>query len=202
MNLLELGMVVGGGLIVVAIYLVYRQPVGSGRAGGPGYGEQERQFQPPEIANGTLVMSEQYLRCEVPRRLGARADQVYRTPEGMLVPVDTKTGYRRVVRREDLVELSVQAAVLRHSSSADRPTGRVAAWGYIRKVAPGRNPVYLRTPLLSDRELVDLYDRYWQVNAGATALPTLDPANCRHCPVATLCSGSPVRGPARAARTG
>lgn len=194
MNLLELGMVIGGGLVAVAIYLVYRQPVGSGRADGAGYGEQERQFQPPEIANGTLVLSEQYLRCDVPRRLGARADQVYRTPEGMLVPVDTKTGYRRVVRREDLVELSVQAAVLRHSSSPDRPAGRVATWGYLRKVAPGRNPVYLRTPLLSDRELVDLYDRYWQVNAGARAIPTLDPANCRHCPVATSCVGSPAAG--------
>ncbi|APO97756.1 MULTISPECIES: PD-(D/E)XK nuclease family protein [Xanthomonas] len=200
MSLLQLGMVVGGGLLVIAIYLVHRQPVESGRAGDLDYGDQERQFQPAEIANGTLVLSERYLRCEVPRRLGARADQVYRTTEGILVPVDTKTGYRRVVRREDMVELSVQATVLRHSSSADRPSGRVATWGYIRKIAPGRNPVYLRTPLLTDRELVDLYDRYWKVNAGATALPTREPDNCRHCPVASRCSQSPAVRPMRAVR--
>ena len=192
MNLLGLVALIGASLVAIAVYLVYRQPVGKGRAGPGGYAEQERRFQPMEIAEGTLVLSEQYLRCDVPRRMGARVDQVYRTKDDLLVPVDTKTGFRRVVRREDLVELSVQAAVLRHTSSPDRPTGRVATWGYVRKIAPGRNPVYLRTALLSDRELVEIYGRYWQVARGGTAIPTSDPANCRHCPVATACSSSPT----------
>ena len=188
-----MGTLLGIGLIVLALALVliYRQPVGGRRVGGRGYGEQERQFQPAEIANGVLVLSEHYLRCDMPRRFGARVDQVYLTPDGMLVPVDTKTGYRRVVRREDLVELSVQAAVLRHSGS--RPAGKVATWGYVRKVAPGRNPVYLRTQLLTDRELVEIYDRYWLVDGGAAAIPTRDPANCRYCPIAETCSVAPVR---------
>lgn len=189
MSPLEMGGLLGIGLIVLAVLLIYRQPVGKGQFGG--YVAQERQYQPGEIANGVLVLSEHYLRCDLPRRFGARVDQVYRTPDDMLVPVDTKTGYRRVVRREDLVELSVQAAVLRHSGSS--PAGNVATWGYVRKVAPGRNPVYLRTQLLTDRELVELYDRYWLVDGGAAAIPTRDPANCRYCPIADTCSVSPVR---------
>ena len=193
MGLPMMGTLLGIGLIVLALVLISRQPVGVRRAGGRGYGEQERQFQPAEIANGVLVLSEHYLRCDLPRRFGARVDQVYLTPDGILVQVDTKTGFRREVRRADLVELSVQASVLRHSTSASRPAGNVATWGYVRKVAPGRSPVYLRTQLLTDRELVEIYDRYWLVEGGAAAIPTRDPANCRYCPIAETCSVAPVR---------
>ena len=142
---------------------------------------EERDQQPDEIARGRLVLSEFYLRCDVPRRLGARVDQVYMTPAGMLVPVDTKVRYRHEIRMDDVIELSVQAAVLRHTTSSRRPSGEVASWGYVRIAPPGRRAAYLRTELLSDLELARAYERYFELVDGAQPLPAAVTRSCRHC---------------------
>ncbi|QRD62653.1 hypothetical protein H8Z72_22735 (plasmid) [Xanthomonas citri pv. citri] len=162
-------------------------PVGSSRPSRDGYA-QERARQPAEIATGELVLSESYLRCDVPRRLGARVDQVYRTTGGILVPVDTKVRYRREVRREDVIELSVQASVLRNTRSPDRPRGAVAGWGYVRVAPPDGGAVtYLKTTLLDDALLVELYERHFELMGGAPARKAANPNNCEHCPKRGRC---------------
>ncbi|WP_267122697.1 PD-(D/E)XK nuclease family protein [Xanthomonas sacchari] len=162
-------------------------PVGASRSSRDRYAE-ERAQQPAEIASGSLVLSEFYLRCDIPRKLGARVDQVYRTPEAVLVPVDTKVRYRREVRFEDVVELSVQASVLRHTRSPDRPYGMVASWGYVRVAPPdGGTVTYLKTPLLDDTALVQLYERHFELLAGAPARPASAQRTCVHCPQRGRC---------------
>lgn len=148
----------------------------------------ERAQQPAEIASGELVLSEHYLRCDAPRKLGARVDQVYRTREGILVPVETKVRYRREVRPDDVIELSVQASVLRNTRSTAKPRGEVATWGYVR-VAPadGATVTYLKTTLLDDASLARLYERHFELLGGATARSANNPRTCAHCPKRAQC---------------
>jgi len=146
-----------------------------------GYGE-ERSRQPPEIAGGKLVMSETYFRCDLPRQLGARCDQVYRVGGGILVPVETKVRYRQEARIEDIVELSVQACVLRNTRSKSRPFGKVASWGYVRIAPKDRPATYIKVQLMDDAELAARYDRYFAVQEGAEPERTGTPINCLHCP--------------------
>lgn len=162
----------------------------SGRNSAPGdrsYAD-ERRRQPAEVATAKLVLSESYLNCDVPCRFGARVDQVYQTIEAILIPVDTKVRYRREVRFEDVIELSVQACVLRNTRSKDRPAGITASWGYVRIAPPNGGPVsYLRVELLGDRELLSLRKRYFELMKGAEPAPTSNPRNCQHCPKRTRC---------------
>lgn len=154
-----------------------------------GYGD-ERARQPPEIADGKLVISETYFNSDLPRPLGARCDQVYRVDGGILVPVETKVRYRQEARIEDIVELSVQASVLRNTRSKSRPFGIVASWGYVR-IAPKDRPVtYIKVQLMDDDELATRYDRYFAVQEGAKPERTGTPRNCLHCPKIQNCLGN------------
>jgi len=130
------------------------------------YDEVERSHMPHEIATGVLVASEEYFRTKHPVPLGAQVDQVYATADGILVPVDTKRRYRREVYAYDQIEVSVQACVLRTSRPSTLLKYQVADYGYVRVVSEGRAPAYLRVKLLSDTELVKLYDRYWEICEG------------------------------------
>lgn len=149
--------------------------------------DDERARQPAEIASARLVLSEFYLQADLPRRFGARVDQVYLTGGRVLVPVETKVRFRREARFEDIVELSVQASVLRNTGSSKRPWGAVASWGYVR-IAPKEGPVsYLKVQLLDDEQLAALHDRYFAVQEGAEAGGPATPRNCRHCTKRSSC---------------
>lgn len=163
-------------------------PGSSESTGGADSYDGERQRQPAEIASAELVLSEYYLRTEEPRRLGARVDQVYRTGQGVLIPVETKVRYRREIRKEDLIELSAQASVLRNTRSPMRPKGQVSTWGYVRVAPPnGAKVTYLRTALLDDAELAGLSDRYHALQEGVMPNPTTNKRTCAHCPKRTGC---------------
>lgn len=176
-------------LALVAAYLFYRADVAR-RASREGslarYERQERGRMPSVVANGRLILSETYHRTEIPRRLGARFDQVFLGTDGLLYPVDTKRRGRRAVYGYDQVELSVQAAVLRHGCvpGADAP---VAAVGFIRLVCHGAVS-YEPVRLLNDAELAQLHARYFAVLRGQVgACGPSSPGACRKCAYLSRC---------------
>lgn len=175
-------------LVCLVGWIAFRLVESSG-----GDGEQdryevvERRSMPPAIAEGELVLSEQYLRTDRPRRLGARFDQVYRVGTE-LVPVETKTRFRKKWRRYDQIELSVQAAVLRHARPGSMRDLTVSRYGWVRIAPPGRKPTYLPVPLLDDAELVALHDAYWRVRRGEVSAASA-PASvtCERCAYLPKC---------------
>ncbi|MHB8742065.1 MAG: hypothetical protein ACYC9L_02985 [Sulfuricaulis sp.] len=152
------------------------------------YDSLERSRMPVEIAAGRLMASEEYFRTRYPKPLGAQVDQVYLTPGGLLVPVETKRRHRKQIQRYDQIELSVQACVLRTARPSTWLRHAVADYGYVRIVAEGREASYLRVPLLTDDELVRLYERYWRVvQRREQPAPAEHAAICRKCAYLTKC---------------
>lgn len=158
------------------------------------YEDAERAYMPSELASARLVLSEEYLKTDFPRPLGARFDQVYLTEDGVLVPVDTKRRRQATVYLYDQIEVSVQGAVLRHARSSRLGNHAVAGYGYVRVVREGRPPTYLRFNLLSDQQLADLVDRYERVLDGRIkAQPTAHAGKCRRCAYLSRCSAGQQR---------
>ncbi|KZC39849.1 hypothetical protein RHOFW510R12_00985 [Rhodanobacter sp. FW510-R12] len=174
---------------LVAAYLLYRADVArrGRREGARGlYERHERSRMPAVIAEGRLVLSETYHRTDVPRRLGARFDQVFSGTDGLLYVVDTKRRRRRVVYGYDQIELSVQAAVLRHGR-VPGGTGPVAPVGFIRIVCQGVVS-YERVALLSDERLANLHARYFAVVRGQVQpCGPETPGACRKCAYLARC---------------
>lgn len=152
------------------------------------YESTERAFMPAEIAAGVLVTSEQYFRTRYPKPLGAQVDQVYATRDGYLVPVETKRRYRKRITNYDLIELSTQAAVLRTARPKALAKYTVATWGYVRVVNELRHPSYLRVSLLDDDQLVQIYDRFWDLQNGRVQPgPAAHVGICRKCAFLPRC---------------
>lgn len=174
---------------LAAAYLIYRADVAR-RALREGslarYERQERGRMPAVIANGRLILSETYHRTELPRRLGARFDQVFLGTDGQLHVVDTKRRGRRALYGYDQIELSVQAAVLRHGRvpGADAP---VAPCGWIRLVCQG-TVTYEPVQLLDDATLANLHARYFALLRGQVQpCGPSSPGVCRKCAFLTRC---------------
>ena len=141
------------------------------------YDRIERRNMPAEIAQGQLVFNEQNLWRRGARPLVAKMDQVFLTPAGVLVPVETKARTR--VTAADIVQLSVQAVVLRYDGGG-RP---VARWGYVRLARPGRSPVYEQVKLLTEAQVDQLRDRWAALRGGAAPTYRPKPSLCRNCTV-------------------
>lgn len=142
----------------------------------------ERAVMPDEIANGALVISEETLHREGPRPFAAKTDQVFRTPLGLLVLVETKT--RKRIYASDIVQLSCQAAAL-----AQR--GAVADYGYVRLAVPGRRPNYQKVRLMPPQDIDRLWDRFQALrlrNAAPIARPA--PHRCSRCAFRKGCTSA------------
>lgn len=149
--------------------------------------ERERSAMPEELATATLVMSEQLLRCEVPDFLVSKVDQVFLTPAGLLVPLETKTRSRPVVYPSDAVQLGVTAVLLANS---DHRWSRhpVASHGYVRIVTP-EGTRYRPVDLPSTPEVLDLARRRRELLAGkgAPPQPARSAAACPKCASRSRC---------------
>lgn len=110
---------------------------------------------PLELKIGSVYMNEREISMIEPVRLHGRVDQVYRTPDGVLVPVDTKTRNRHRTYSSDILQLSIYAVILRHQESLP-----VANHGYIRSVVyfddNEKSVRYHRVPLLTTRKVMSL----------------------------------------------
>lgn len=152
----------------------------------------ERSRMPPELATATLVVSEKNLGATVAGcRIPVRPDQVYRTLEGRVVTVETKTRARMATYQSDVIEMSLQALAME-----DLYPGQVAPYGYVRVIIRRQGggtapPKYVRVNLMSRDEIEALYWRYQGIVDGSIK-PTCNPsraacASCSHravCPAA------------------
>ncbi len=185
-----IALLVGGAVVVlvaitVLLFLSPGRPPGSTSS----YGETERRYMPAEIAQGRLVLSEQLLRTRSPARIVAKPDQVYLTPDGLLVPVETKTRAMDRWFEADQVELSVQAFALRHGRAGELARHRVADYGYVRVKREGRPPSYHRVPLHTDQQVVAMRQRRIDIELGR--VEPAGPASPRICPKCAKRSSCP-----------
>jgi len=169
--------------IVLVIVLLMRARSSPAQA----YERGERRHMPSEIADGKLVLSEQTLYA--PRvGLVAKVDQVYLTPNGLLVPVENKTRKRDEVRDYDRAELSVQGMVLRQYRPGNLRRAKVANYGYVAVRLDGHEPRWHRVELAHDDVVLALRDRRLALDAGK-AEPN-GPASgwiCRTCAQVVRC---------------
>lgn len=177
-------------LLALALWVTFKAALAllrmwlRGPAGSREHYEQvERAAMPREIAEGTLVLNEKTLWRRGRRPIAAKTDQVFRTPEGWLVPVETKA--RRRVSDSDVVQLSCQAAALAYTREV---SGKPAGWGYVRLAPPGQRPRYERVTLLGEDKLDLLWDR-WDALRRGQAAPIVRPApyRCPHCQLRSRC---------------
>lgn len=92
---------------------------------------------PAELATGRLLLSERPVWTAYPIPLYGIPDQVYMTPDGALVPVDTKSRRRASSSVRDVVQLSVYRAIFAYT---DHPLLRgrsVRPYGYLRLARDG-----------------------------------------------------------------
>mgnify|MGYP002712932408 CR=1 FL=1 len=138
---------------------------------------------PDELIDAHVVYTEKEFKTQVPRKLLARVDQVYETPDRRLIPVEGKKAKSARVYRSHRIQLSVQALVLRHAPDAAR--GReVASWGYVKffKHKNDLNPTFKRVELMDEASVVALNDAYRALLAG-TRQPKAAPSRnkCAGC---------------------
>lgn len=89
----------------------------------------EDENMPLVLRNAVVVMNEQSISMTAPVQVSGRVDQVYQTPAGVLILVDTKTRRYHSVYTSDIVQLSLYAMILLHTGSS--PVSRT---GYVRTV--------------------------------------------------------------------
>lgn len=142
-----------------------------------------------------LVMTESDLHIDHPIPLSGRPDEVYRSPDGTLTPVDTKTRKRAEVYASDRIQLSAYAMLLLEAQHSSLGAGqrRVSAYGYLRIRLNSGKVTWKRVRLLPPKKVVGLYKRRAALEQGRTA-PTAaaNPAMCRGCEFRLKCPSSRV----------
>ncbi|CAM5563231.1 hypothetical protein [Eoetvoesiella caeni] len=84
---------------------------------------------PKELRRSQIVMNEQTISMLQPVALQGKVDQVYLSPAGVLILVDSKTRDRHRVYYSDIMQISMYAMILAHTTGR-----RVSNRGYIRTV--------------------------------------------------------------------
>jgi CRISPR/Cas system-associated exonuclease Cas4 (RecB family) len=146
-----------------------------------------RESFPADLKLSTLWASEKRLACRYPVPLHGQVDQVFRTPNGALCPVDTKSHSRAYP--SDILQLSVYAFILRHRRRwGVFPPVHVTSHGYIR-LAGGNRIRYQRVNLLDDARIIDYHHRYHQLLKNRTSpMYCRSPNFCRRCAYRKMCN--------------
>jgi CRISPR/Cas system-associated exonuclease Cas4 (RecB family) len=132
-----------------------------------------------ELDGASLVLNEETLQIERPILLSGRPDQVWRTREGLLVPVDTKK--RRAPRAfaSDAIQLSAYALLLK---AAPRFRGtRVADHGFVRVEGDSGAARFIRVPLLGEDAIIARHERATTLLRGAAPHAKPSKALCAGC---------------------
>lgn len=180
----NLFIVLFGAAILLLVYFLYSAKLGEQDL----YETQERDAMPSILANASLHLSEYTLRMDRPLPLVAKVDQVFELPSKELILMETKTRYRNQAYAPDIIELSVQAAVIRHSNDPRVKNRTVLPYAYVRIKAPARKPVFIRVDLLNDEQLHHIYQRRLGLQSGKVqpAGPQ-DTRICTRCPQKPRC---------------
>jgi len=123
---------------------------------------------PDELRNATLFLSEENISTTNPMPMHGRVDQVYKTKNSflgcLLIPVETKFRKKNQTYDSDIIQLSVYRVILSHQYKAP-----VAKYGYVRTVTKENgkdNVCYHRENLLSEEEVVKLWQHYQSIRSG------------------------------------
>jgi hypothetical protein len=147
---------------------------------------RERAWVPGDLEDATLLLSEpKPIFAEVDgMRMVAKPDRAYRKPSGLVQLVELKTRAHHRVYDDDVIELSVQRAVLERAMEVP-----VESEGLVvtqlrgtdeRRVHPVR--------LLSSHEATSLAQRYLAIIAGRiNPRRTPHPGKCKKCEHASRC---------------
>ncbi|MEL6278277.1 MAG: PD-(D/E)XK nuclease family protein [Pseudomonadota bacterium] len=148
-------------------------------------GQRVNEERPAELRGAKLLLNERLIQISNPIPLSGRPDQVWRTRDGVLVLIDTKTRRTPRVYEYDRVQLSAYAMLLRHSWVKRR--GDVAPYGFIR--FKSENGVrFVRVLLYDDEHIFDLYDRFQDVaRSSSKAVANPSRALCAGCGHAEGC---------------
>lgn len=144
---------------------------------------------PASLRGARLVYAEKTFRSPG-KRLVARLDRAYELG-GELVLVEFKTRGRDVVYMADVIELSVQRVALQDESRA--PVSKTA-WVVVQDAATGRRASH-RVSLMSTQQVMELRDRYLDVNTGkgAPAMAARSDKQCESCGHRSVCAAATVK---------
>lgn len=158
-------LLLGLGILVLAA-LLFLLPGNLGQEQGS-YCTNERSHMPDEFVSGNLVLSEELLRVRHPAKIVAKPDQVYRTVDGRLIPVENKARKYDRVYDSDRIEIGVQGFALRHGRLPLGARGAiVSSYGYIAIRSGDAPPRYHWVKSLDDSTVVVLRQRRLQVEIG------------------------------------
>lgn len=171
-------------LLVIGGLFAFLRGIFEDRAGTHQAHQGELRRMPDEIAAGRLVMSEERVRTTIGDVVVyGRTEQVYQTPDGVLVPVENKTRQYSKVYGSDLIQVSLEAQALRAGRR------RVAEHGYIRTRNNRTSEVlYHRVALMPERILRPLVDRYFDIIEGRRSPEQQsNPRACSRCQFKDRC---------------
>lgn len=142
--------------VLVALYAVFRR-------------HQFRRWvatesMPEELARSRLWASEKEIACSRPMRLRGRVDQIFLTPQGFLVPVESKRRQTRVIYDSDRLQLSLYRVILMNRWIHWLNPIPVSTHGYVRLVTP-EGVVYRQTELMPLEQVTAYYLRYLDVSS-------------------------------------
>lgn len=172
----------------VACLVIYQ---GRQHAGNT-YETQERSTMPYDLASAKLLLSEYTLRMDRPAALVAKVDQVFIGNNGQLILMETKTRKRAQVYLPDIIELSVQAMCIRHSTDRKVKGREITEHAYVRIKTLSAKPTFVRVKLLTDQQVINLHSRYLALHDGKVK-PQLatDKRACKTCPQLNRCQKNP-----------
>lgn len=127
----------------------------------------------------TPYMLEYFLKITDPVPLCGKPDVVWMNRKGILIVGDYKSRCHHKVYDSDVIQLSVYRLLV--EKTQQKP---VASFGYIHFKGAS-----MKVKLLSEREIIDLYHRYWKVIEGQVE-PNQAGNNsyCQNCSHQSICS--------------
>lgn len=152
------------GALIIAPFVIAKVDLWRRRGIGDAWGWWETENMPHELRTATLFLSEQDIATSLPVQMHGRVDQVYKTKRGVLIPLDTKSRPMTRVYESDIIQISVYRIILLHQYNVP-----VANYGYVRTVtetSTGERVRYIKTKLLSERQVVKLWRRYQSIRSG------------------------------------
>lgn len=146
----------------VTLYLFLKMKLqGSKQHGRSSWSELERM--PRELQTSTLFMNEQSISMNAPVPYHGKVDQVFKTSNGRLIIVDTKSRDSETLFTSDIYQMSVYRFIL-----SRRYGSAVSMYGYLRISKGNYKPeiTYLRVRLLGDDAMIHLWHEYNGIREG------------------------------------
>ena len=118
-------------------------------------------------------MLEQFLKITNPIPLCGKLDVVWESRDGTLIVGDYKSRENQQVCKSEVIQLSVYKLLVERTQNRS-----VADYGFIHF----KNRNMKKVLLMKEKEIIDLYHRYWNVIGGEVVACTANNKNyCKYC---------------------